>query len=151
MNKPELPLLEALRFKRIYTARRERLFDAWTDPQRFKKWFGQPSFQVVDARIDLRVGGAYRFEIRMPDGGSSIVSGQYRTVENPSKLEFTWNTVGKKSNVHDTLVTVEFIDRKDSTELVLTHGGFTDAQTRNAHQEGWTLCLDALEQFSGKG
>jgi hypothetical protein len=42
-------------------------------------------------------------------------------------------------------VTVEFFDRGDATEVVLTHELFPDAELAAKHNEGWTSCLNRLE------
>ena len=41
-------------------------------------------------------------------------------------------------------MTVEFLDKGGSTEVVLTHEQFTDEHMRNEHNEGWNGCLDSL-------
>jgi uncharacterized protein YndB with AHSA1/START domain len=47
-------------------------------------------------------------------------------------------------DVGQTLVTIEFLDRGDSTELVLTHERFPNAQAAGEHAKGWSGCLECL-------
>ncbi len=47
----------------------------------------------------------------------------------------------------ETLVTVEFNDLDGSTEVVLTHELFPNAEAKSSHEEGWTSCLNRLERL----
>ena len=46
----------------------------------------------------------------------------------------------------ETLVTVEFNDMGEATELILTHEQFSTEQNRNNHEWGWNSSLDCLEK-----
>ncbi len=46
----------------------------------------------------------------------------------------------------ESLVTVQLIDRGNSTEMIFTHENFTTAKVRDSHQKGWDGCFDALEK-----
>src|SRR6266700_131199 len=54
---------------RVFNAPRKLVFDAWTKPELLKRWMiGPPGWSFVVCEIDLRVGGAYRYVWRGPDG-----------------------------------------------------------------------------------
>jgi uncharacterized protein YndB with AHSA1/START domain len=98
--------------------------------------------------FDIREGGGFRLENRMPDG---IVYKQwigYRELKPPVKLVLAWNwerfdAKGKSDGgPHESLVTVEFRDRGDSTEVILTHQFLPTQELR----EGWNGCFDILER-----
>jgi len=126
-------------------AAREKVFRAWTDPAALKKWFAPgDDYATPIAEVDLRVGGRYRIQIRSPQGKLHTVVGAYREVKPPEKLVFTWSWQEGGMDVGETLVTVEFRDRGNSTELILTHELFPTAETRDEHTKGWTGCLDRL-------
>ncbi|MGQ0810266.1 MAG: SRPBCC family protein, partial [Nitrospiraceae bacterium] len=42
------------------------------------------------------------------------------------------------------LVTVQFQDRGNSTDVALTHELFLSAEERDKHSDGWTDCLNRL-------
>ena len=46
---------------RTFDAPRTLVFDAYTQPDLLKRWYGAPGRSLVVCEIDLRVGGAYRF------------------------------------------------------------------------------------------
>ena len=47
------------------------------------------------------------------------------------------------------VVTIEFADTGDGTEVSLTHEHFPAAEVRDHHAEGWTLSLDTLDALTG--
>jgi len=135
----------SLRITRTFAAPREKVFKAWTDPAALKKWFAPgDDYATLIAEVDLRVGGRYRIQIRSPKGHLNTVAGVYREIEPPEKLVFTWSWQEGGMDVGETLVTVEFRDRGNTTELILTHEVFPTAEGRDEHSKGWAGCLDRL-------
>jgi len=85
-----------LSLTRTFSAPREKVFRAWTDPEELKKWWGPPGYSTPTADVDLRVGGAYRFGMmELPDGEVFYLAGTYREVRPPEKLVYTWNWEGQ--------------------------------------------------------
>ena len=74
---------------RVFDARRHLVFDAMTRPEHVRRWFGCAEFELPVCEIDLRVGGAYRFVMRNPDGIESTLQGLYREVARPEHVVFT--------------------------------------------------------------
>jgi uncharacterized protein YndB with AHSA1/START domain len=72
-------------FERRLRATREEVFDAWTRPDEIAEWWDPTGTPLVNCEIDLRVGGAFRFE---NSGHSQPFSGIYRVIERPAKLVF---------------------------------------------------------------
>ena len=56
--------------ERVYSASPARLFGAFSDPARKRRWFaeGGGSHELEDFRIDFRVGGWERAQSRFGDG-----------------------------------------------------------------------------------
>jgi uncharacterized protein YndB with AHSA1/START domain len=46
-----------LQLNRVIDAPRERAFTAWTTPDAIKVWFGLEDCRLLEAQVDLRVGG----------------------------------------------------------------------------------------------
>jgi len=136
----------SLEIRRTYAVRRDRLFRAWTRPAELAQWFAvAPGFTVPIAEVDLRVGGRYRLGMQPPgDAPLMVVGGIYREIAAPEKLIFTWRWEGSDDEP-ETLVTVEFLERAGSTEMVLKHEGFSDAAARDKHRDGWVGCFTQLE------
>ena len=141
-----------LQISKTFQANREKVFKAWTTPEALKQWFGPTDgFTVPSAEVDLRIGGKYRLQMKAPDGAVHTVGGVYREVAAPEKLVFTWaweegGGCGDSGNEQpvETLVTVEFREKGQSTEVLLTHELFPTTESRDKHDEGWAGCLNRL-------
>lgn len=139
VTKPSLTL------KRRFKASPAKVFAAWTDPDKMKRWMGPHPVEPVLTEIDARVGGRFRFVVRSSDGEEHDVSGVYREVVRDRKLVFTW--AWKSTPERESLVTVELTPDGEGTLLTLTHAQFFDEQARDRHGQGWTGSLDKLEAF----
>ena len=136
-----------LNLRRTFQAPREKVFRAWTDPEELKKWWGPEGYATPSAEVDLRVGGKYRLGMRkLPDGETFYLSGIYREVRPPERLVYTWRWEAQPEH-GETLVTVEFREVGDSTEVVLTHERFPTEKARDDHNRGWSGCLDRLAEL----
>jgi uncharacterized protein YndB with AHSA1/START domain len=75
---------------RVFDAPRERVFEAWTKPDLIKRWLGAfNDWTMPVCEVDPRVGGAYRFVWRGPDGRDMGMGGIYREVARPERLVAT--------------------------------------------------------------
>jgi uncharacterized protein YndB with AHSA1/START domain len=115
----------------------ERVWRAFTDPAALAAWFWPARFTPT-AEVDLRVGGRYR--IAGPGAGMAV-AGEYRTVEPPHRLVFTWCWDGEPD---ETLVTIRLAPEAAGTRLSIRHEAFADDAERDEHAKGWSDCLDRL-------
>jgi uncharacterized protein YndB with AHSA1/START domain len=138
-----------LEMRRPIRASREKVFDAWTDPQQLKEWFAvSEGFATPIAEVDLKVGGRYRLGMKAPgDNPLLVVGGIYREIVRPERLVFTWRWESGDPLEPETLVTVEFLEHHGITEVILKHELFTGMPQRDKHGEGWAGCLDNLERL----
>ncbi|MEO8035388.1 MAG: SRPBCC domain-containing protein [Acidobacteriota bacterium] len=101
-------------------------------------------YRNPSADADVRPGGRFRIAMqKLPDGEPFYVTGQYRSVEPPARLAFTWTWEDPAENVRDTVVTVDLIDRGEHTEVVLTHE-LLPIERRESHDHGWNALLAKL-------
>jgi uncharacterized protein YndB with AHSA1/START domain len=149
-----------LNLTRIFDAPRELVFQAWTEKNQFQQWFGAAACggaTLESVKMEARVGGKYRFQVRQADGEYFTSVGTYREVKSPERLVFTWQFEKDGSGAEfgeveppEMLVTVEFKARGQQTELILTHERFASIESRNGHEEGWTRCLNELGKLVAK-
>lgn len=137
--------------RRLVPATPAVAFAAWTEPERLRRWSSPEGTSISDVEVDLRVGGAYRILMRGPEGQPHTAFGTYRTIEPPRRLVYTWDWEEKENAVGETVVTVEFHDRGDATEVVITHEGFPGPEPAKGHAQGWESCLNRLEAFLADG
>ncbi len=135
----------SLTLKRRLKASPAKVFAAWTDPEKVKRWMGPGAIVAVAAESDARPGGRYRIAMREPDGAPHDVGGVYREVVADERLVFTW--AWETDPERESLVTVEFKADGDGTLLTLTHEQFADEESRDGHKRGWNGALDKLEKL----
>ncbi len=135
----------SLTLKRRFNAPPAKVFSAWTDPEKLKRWMGPGEVKTLIAESDPRSGGRYRIVMRSPDGEDHDISGVYREVIPNEKLVFTW--AWKSTPERESLVTISFKSDGAGTLLTLTHEQFFDEAARDRHQQGWNGSLEKLEKF----
>jgi uncharacterized protein YndB with AHSA1/START domain len=138
-------LRPSLTIKRRFKASPEKLYAAWTDPEKVGHWFGCAGASVIDASFDVRVGGSYTIVIRKANGEESRVSGVYRDVIPNRKLVFTWTPEWRLEA--ESLVTLLITPAESGSYLTLIHEKFVDEETREATENGWGSCLDRLDLY----
>jgi uncharacterized protein YndB with AHSA1/START domain len=137
----------SLTLKRRLNARPEKVYAAWTDPEKIAHWFGPAQVLAgsVQAEIDLRSGGHYRIAFDMTDGLHHQVGGVYRDVVPNRRLVFSW--AWHSTPERESLVTLSLQPDGDGTLLTLHHEQLFDEAARDGHESGWTGTLDKLEEF----
>ena len=140
-----------LKIHRMIKAPRAEVFDAWTTPELLKRWWRcNPAWSTEIAEVDLQVGGKYRLGMRDPEKEHAYVCfGVFQEIIPPEKLVYTWSWEPPGMEVGETLVTIEFLDKGDETELVLTHERFPNAEAAGEHNKGWLGCLEVFENTFG--
>ncbi len=136
-----------LQVTKVIRAKRSRVFEAWTKPEVFRKWFGPPGKSVAIREMDMRVGGAYVIE--MTDAGApakdpSKVWGMYREIVPDEKVQFTW--MGHWTNGEETLVTVSLKDVEGGTLVSILHERFASEESKKGHEQGWTGAMSKLAE-----
>jgi uncharacterized protein YndB with AHSA1/START domain len=136
-----------VRLHRVLRASRSVVFRACTEPGELAKWWGPHGFTTPGVEMDLRVGGAYRIAMQPPEGDRFYLSGEFREVEAPTRLVYTFRWEDPDPEDRETVVTVSLRDQDDSTEFDLVQEGFATERRRALHESGWTDSLDRLEQM----
>jgi len=142
-----------LKVSRYIKAPRERVFEAWTDPEDIMRWFRTDATHLVSTKTDPRVGGRYLFVSNASScgggtggGGPKEIGGVYKEIKKPSKLVFTWQWLNNPNGPGDgeTTVTIELAEVQGGTQLTLTHEGFATVESHDGHNKGWNGILDTL-------
>jgi uncharacterized protein YndB with AHSA1/START domain len=136
---------------RTFDAPASVLFALWSEPEHMKRWMGPANFTCPEAKIDFRVGGAYRAMIKSAEHGENWFGGVYREIEWDRRLVFTfaWDNDGPSAGV-DTLVTITFEERDGKTVQTFHQRPFLNAERRDSHVGGWTEAFDKLETYTAK-
>ena len=91
------------------------VFEAWTQPDLFKRWWGPKSMgmSLLSCEMDVRVGGGYRLEFAHGDSQAAFF-GTYKEVTPHSRLVWT-----NEESDEGSVTTVTFEERRGKTLLVM--------------------------------
>ncbi len=67
----------------------EKVWDAWTDPEKIAKWWGPNGFTSTVEELDVREGGKFRVIMHGPDGVDYPNTYEFDSVSPPSRLVYT--------------------------------------------------------------
>jgi len=133
---------------RVFDAPRSLVFAAWTQPEHLARWWGPKGFVNVAWEMDVRPGGAWFRRMQAPDGTLYTKRGVYREIVAPERLVFTYvNEAADGTQGRETLVTVTFEEQGARTRLTLHHTGFESVEARDAHQGGWSSCMERFAEY----
>jgi uncharacterized protein YndB with AHSA1/START domain len=114
--------------ERVFDAPRERVFQAYVDPELIPQWWGRRADTTTVDKMDVRVGGDWRFVSDGPDGAHAF-RGTYRAIEPPEKLEQTFEWEGMPG--HIIVETATFEDLGDGRTKVRTLSLFHTTEERD--------------------
>jgi uncharacterized protein YndB with AHSA1/START domain len=134
-----------LLIKRTFDAKAEEVFDAWLTRERWQAWIGPEGMDCTVTVLEPRVGGAYRIDMRAPDGSLIPVAGKFEVIDRPRTLRFTWGWDGDPSK--QSLVTLGFTEVNGATELTLRQEGLGTVENRRQHEHGWNGTLANLHRY----
>ena len=145
-----LPADNQIQVVREFDAPADLVYRAWTTPELVKRWFGANRAEVISAEIDLRVGGAWRYVSRLPDGGEFAFRGEYRELVPNERIVAT--EVFEPMPDAEALDTLTFAERDGRTTVTLLVEHQTkenrDAHVESGMEDGLQDALDLLEQVA---
>ena len=136
-----------LRIRRNVAAGRAAVYRALTDPEELVIWWGPQGFTIPSIEFEPRVGRTYRIAMQPPEGELFHLSGEFREVDPPDRLAFTFRWDPPDPDDRETLATLSIEDRDGRTELLLTQGEFATDDRLALHRDGWGESLDRLERM----
>lgn len=124
---------------RVFGAPRERVWQEWTEPERFADWFGGVECEVPLSTVsmDVRPGGEWRATMFCGTERRLIQwTGEYREVAAPERLVFTISD--QPGDDRYELVTVVLIDLGDGrTEMRFEQRGHMPPDEYDRAKKGW--------------
>lgn len=137
---------------RAFDAPRDLVFEAMTRPEHVRIWYGCDAMKMITCDIDLRVGGKWRYVLRMPDGSEHAFSGEYREIVPPSRLVSTesYEPIGPG---HEMIATVT-LEEKNGRTLFKNRLAYKSKMDRDGHlqsgmETGMQESFDRLEKLVG--
>jgi uncharacterized protein YndB with AHSA1/START domain len=137
-----------LTITRVFDAPRERVWQEWTEPERFADWYGgsESEVPVSTVSMDVRVGGAWRATMLAGPSRREIQwTGEYREVVEPERLVFTVSD--QPGDDAYELVIVVLTDLGDGrTEMLFQQRGHMSAEQYERAGQGWSGFLDRMAE-----
>lgn len=125
------------------------VFEAWTKPELFVRWWVPKSSGVslLSWEMDIRVGGRYRLEFAHPASGQPMAFfGRYIEVTPPSRLAWT-----NEESDDGAVTTVTFEEKGDKTLLVLSElypsKQALDAAIASGSTSGFSETFEQLDEL----
>jgi uncharacterized protein YndB with AHSA1/START domain len=141
---------------RIFDAPRELVFKAWTDPKYIAQWWGPQHYTCPSCSVDLRVGGAFLFCMRSPQGTEIWNKGLFREIQAPEKIVSVMYFADPQGNVVEPsyygvpaffpsemrdIVTFE-VHEDSRTKLTLRRNHPESLAKQMMEDQGWSQSLD---------
>jgi uncharacterized protein YndB with AHSA1/START domain len=131
---------------------RERVYQAFTDPDQFAEWYGPVGFPVDRATVELdaQVGGRQRFTMASDTDPSMRTGFDGRFVEVvPNELLSStgaWDGIPGQAGPWPSNLRVEFHDDDGKTRLVVREGPHPTG-TADMGRQSWEMMLPKLESL----
>jgi uncharacterized protein YndB with AHSA1/START domain len=153
---------------RIFDAPRELVWKAWTEPERFKKWFGPKGCMVPEAKMEVKVGGTAHCCICTPDGREMWGKFIYREIAPPERLVYVQHFSNREGGItrhpmmptwpRQMLTTVIFAEQNGKTTVTVHWVPLdpTDEERQtfdSAHDsmsQGWGGSFEQLAEYLAK-
>lgn len=151
-----------LLISRVFDSPQEKVWDAWTIPDKAREWWGPLTFTAPVIQIDLHVGGKLLNCMRSPDGKDFWSTGTYREIDRPGRLVMTDSFADENGNVVnasyygmdpnfplESLITVTFDELDGKTKFILKYEDVSMFQEQDLKDmtQGWNESFDKLEAY----
>lgn len=148
--------MSGITIERIFNAPRQLVWDAWTTPEHFKKWWGPKIFTCPIAEMDVKVGGKYLWCMRGEGIGDFYTTGTFLEVTPIEKLVYTDSFADAEGNKvssdyygmpevpSDSVVTITLEDLGAKTKMTVHHSEIPESKLGEDTKSGWNESFDKM-------
>ncbi|MES2388503.1 MAG: SRPBCC family protein [Bacteroidota bacterium] len=101
---------------RVFNAPISLVFEAWTNPEHFVKWWGPTGFTTTNIEFSAKPGGVWRHIMHGPDGTDYPNKTIFREVIPPVRLSYT-NGYDMPGEPELYFAEIDFMDLGNQTEI----------------------------------
>jgi len=136
-----------LALEREYKTTPERVFEAFTTPEKLARWFcPTDDYECIVHELDARVGGKYRFEMKHKGGNVHVAFGTYEVVSRPDRLVFTFAFENNPA-AGESRVNVSFEQHGAVTRMHFFQENIPSADIRDRNLNGWTGSFERMTRL----
>lgn len=143
---------KSVEMKRTVNAPVEKVWDAFTNPDTYKKWYGPQNVNIPSAEFDFREGG--KFFVAMESGSYKFFTGgEYTEIVPNEKIAYTDHLVNEnREQIEGPEFKVQILFKKldeNQTEVTVYYDDVSgiDENAVQGMQYGWTSSLEKLEKL----
>lgn len=141
-----------LTIERTFDAPIQLVWDAWTQAEHIIKWWGPKGMETRVESHDFRVGGSWKYLMKMPNGSDFIAEGVYEEIEAPVRLVTSANfrpmTEGVELQVH---LKAEGDKTKFTFHVVHESEEYCQQQEQMGFYNGWGSTFERLATLLEEG
>jgi uncharacterized protein YndB with AHSA1/START domain len=152
--------IKEVEFDRTFDASLETVWQAWTDADQLKQWWGPNDISIPECEVDLKVGG--RLYIVMEAGEAMgpykgtrwPMEATFTEIEEPSKLVYqakAWTEGQEETTTIETVQVLTLTEENGKTRLHLTaelnKAGADAGMAVEGMKHGYSQQFDKLETF----
>jgi uncharacterized protein YndB with AHSA1/START domain len=133
--------------ERSYPTTPERVFAAFADPAKKRRWFAESDGSVVrEFEMDFRVGGAEHSRFKMPDGTPLANDTSYHDIVPNQRIVFAYTMSVAGRRISASLSTIELVPTDKGTNFVYTEQAafFEGSDGAKIREAGWSGLFELL-------
>jgi uncharacterized protein YndB with AHSA1/START domain len=153
------PIKEVV-IEKMYDTSPEKVWQAWTNPEKLKQWWGPNDVTIPECEVDLRVGGKFYIVMEAGEG-----MGPYKGTKWPMLAEFSevvpnaklsykanaWTEGAKEETTIDQTTEITLTEENGKTKVKVTAAiyktGPKAKMAAEGMEHGFTQQLEKLAKF----
>jgi uncharacterized protein YndB with AHSA1/START domain len=152
--------IKAIELEKTYDAPISQVWDAWTQPEQLKQWWGPDNVTIPECEVDLKVGGKFYIVMEAGEGMGKLkgllwpMQAEFTTVEPNSKLAYTaqaWTDGDKDQTTIDQTTEIEMFEIDGKTKVTVKaaiyKAGPKAGMAAEGMQYGFTQQLEKLNKY----
>lgn len=146
-----------LNVARTFDAPRELVFQAYTDGDALKQWFGPEGWPLTVSDMDFRVGGTWHYCMTGPEGEQAWGLAMFDEIAAPERLVYrdAFSDADRNIVPPESTVTIDFVEVAPGQTSLHINTVFASNDERDqviamGVEEGMGQTLDHLEQYLAK-
>jgi uncharacterized protein YndB with AHSA1/START domain len=156
--------IKAIELEKTYDAPLEVIWQAWTNPEKLKQWWGPDNVTIPECEVDLKVGGKFYIVMEAGEAMGTLkgtqwpMEAKFTVVEPNAKLAYTAQAWTEGTNKEDWLIDqtteITFAEVDGKTKVVVKAAiyklGPKAGMAAEGMKYGFTQQLEKLNTFLAK-